>query len=737
MSPKPYAYGGGAVGSSQLYVQRTVDAELTRLLTSRRTLVNLRAPRQSGKSSLSERLAEDLQRAGQRVVHIDLRVVIGKVDEHSNSQEKWFGLLFRHIARELGILPTEINAWLGQGRDESPVLRIRAFFSDVIRRYVSQPIAFVFDEIDFVMPHGYHTDYLFEALRDMFTDLDRLDMSFLLMGISHPSQLVKASGAGAFNIGHDVTLKDFGTDQETVSCWAEGLQMGAIGHEITRRIIEATGGHPFLTAVLHNDAVARKLSSADQVAALVEALLDDAHQENRLTAHFATPGEILADGSGHAYEALAVFKRLRREMCDVKAVGKPFLALLQTAGLASVEGDKLHVRNPIYRRFFDEDWIAQVSKNLLGRGGSTRKGLWVVPKNLKRVCLINTGGTLGMERQSDGTLAQPVDLRAFYNSVPELHEVAEIESLPLMCKDGINMAPDDWKVLAEAIFARRDDGYAGFVVSHGTDTLAYTAAAIAFTFGAALPFPVIFTGAQAPMDVLHGDARSNLIRATKLATEKIPEVCIAYSDKCFRAVRAQKNDDFRFEGFISPTLSPLAVVTETIEIKKDLLRPVDQSERLRSRAQFENRVVKLQCHPGLDPVLYGRFLEMEDVKGLVLETPGVGNIPFDAPWSMIPLIREAVAKNIPVLITSQFPVKTETRGQYRPANAPLEAGAVSAGNMTAPAALVKFMWAIGQAQRLLTAGEITEEERVPEIKAIMGRNIIGELDPPPAKEKGT
>jgi len=736
MPPKPYAYGGGAVGTNQLYVLRQVDDELARLLASRRTLVNLRAPRQSGKSSLAERLSEDLHAAGQRVVHTDLRVVVGKVDEHSNSREKWFGLLFRHIARELGILPTEINAWMGDWQDESPVLKVRSFFSEVVRRYISQPIVFVFDEIDFVMPHGYHTDYLFEALRDMFTDLDRLDMSFLLLGISHPSQLVKASGAGAFNVGHDVTLKDFGADEGTVSCWADGLQMGEAGIEISRQIIEATGGHPFLTAVLHNDAAARKVNSADGVATLVDALLDDAHQENRLTAHFATPGEILADSSAHAYEALEVFKRLRREVCDAKAVGKPVLALLQTTGLASVDGDKLHVRNPIYRRFFDDTWIGQVSKSL-GRGNTARKTLWVTGRPRKRVCLINCGGTLGMERQSDGTLAQPIDLREFYSSVPELHEVAEIDPLPLMCKDGINMSPDDWKVLAEAIFARRDDGYAGFVVSHGTDTLAYTAAAIAFAFGAALPFPIVFTGAQAPMDVLHGDARSNLIRATKLATEKIPEVCIGYSDKCFRAVRAQKNDDYRFEGFISPTLAPLAIVTETIEIKKDLLRQVDQSERLRSRAQFDHRVVKVQCHPGLDPTIHSRFLELDGVKGIILETPGVGNIPFDARWSLIPLIRDAVAREIPVLITSQFPVKPETRGQYRPANAPLEAGAISAGNMTAPAALVKFMWAIGQANRLRDSGEISETERLPEIKAIMGRNIIGEVDPPepePRKE---
>lgn len=730
MPPRGYAYGGGVVGPNQLYVRRPVDDELVRVFTRSRTLVNLRAPRQSGKSSLAERLTAELRGQGQRVVPIDLRVVIGKVDEHSNSQDKWFGLLFRHIARDLGILPTEINAWMLAAEIPSPVAKICAFFEDMVRRYVRDPITFIIDEIDLVMPHGYHTDYLFEALRHMFTRLDAMDMSFLLAGISHPSQLVKASGAGAFNVGHDVTLRDFGTDDDTLASWGAGLHSEATAQDISRRIIEASGGHPFLTAVLHNDAAARGIRSADEVEPLVEALLDDAFQETRLTAHFATPGEILTDSSAHAYEALEVFKRLRgATIADAQSVGRPVLSLLQTTGLARIDGKALAVRSPIYHRFFDEGWIARQAAEL-GRRAHGRARAWVATKERPRICLINAGGTLGMERQPDGTLAQPVDLRQFYSTVPELDEVADIEPLPLMCKDGINMSPEDWRVLAEAIFTRRNEGYTGFVISHGTDTLAYSAAAVAFAFGAALTFPIIFTGAQAPMDVLHGDARPNLIRATRLATEKIPEVCIAYSDKCFRAVRAQKADDYRFEGFVSPTLEPLAVVTETIEIKDDLLRKIDQSERLRSRAQFDHRVVKIQCHPGLEPRFYRQLIEHQEIKGIVLETPGIGNIPFEEPWSLIPLIRDATTRQIPVLITSQFPVRPETRGQYRPATAPLEAGAISAGNMTAPAALVKFMWAIAQTDRLEKAGDIEVSERVAEIRAVMGRDIIGELDIP-------
>lgn len=731
MADVNYAYGGGAVGANQLYVPRAVDDELTRLLTSRRTLVNLRAPRQSGKSSLAQKLNTSLKAAGHKAVLVDLRSVVGKVDEHSNTSEKWYGLLYRHIGRELGVLPTETNIWLREDSAESPVIKLKKFFTKFLRDKIKEPILVIIDEIDFVSPHGYHTDHLFEALRSLFSSLDECDMSFLLAGISHPSQLVKASGSGAFNIGHDVTLRDFGDDAQTLAQWSVGLPGVANAVEISRAILAATGGQPFLTSVLHNDAASRGIDQPQQVEALVGALLEDAQQENRLTAHFSTPTEIIGENPANAYEALETFRRARKDALDSHTVSGKILTLLQMAGLVRVEGRQVTVRNPIYRSFFDDDWIDHQLKEIGGRRRVTPGRM--LGKSRPRVCIINTGGTLGMERQTDGTLAQPTDLRLFYSNVPELDDVADIDPLPLMCKDGINMTPDDWKVLAEAIYTRRDDGFAGFVVSHGTDTMAYSAAAVAFAFGAGLRFPIVFTGAQAPMDVLHGDARSNLIRATRLATEKIPEVCVAYSDKCFRAVRAQKNDDFRFEGFISPTLEPLAVVTETIDINTGLLRPVAQGERLRLRATFDHRVIKVQIHPGLDPDFYLKFLGAAEIKGLVLETPGIGNIPFESHWSLIPVIRDAVAKGIPVLITSQYPVKPETRGQYRPATAPLDAGAISAGNMTAPAALVKFMWAIAQTDRLLDAGEIDATERVAEIRAVMGRDIVGEVDFPTEK----
>ncbi|SDF00542.1 asparaginase domain-containing protein [Rhodospira trueperi] len=735
----PYAYAGGAVGLHHLYVPRPVDEELAALLKTRRMLVNLRAPRQYGKTSLSIRLCEILEEAGHVTVLLDLRSVIGTVDEHSNTGEKWYGLFFRYIARKIGVLAADVNEWMRKESSESPIVRISNFLKHFIRRYVNKPIFLVIDEIDYVMPHGHYTDYLFEALRLIHADLDGLDLSVMLCGITHPSHLIKASGAGAFNVGHDVVLPDFPDDDGAVELWASGLPNIERRREVSRAILKATGGHPFLTSVLHNDAACAGITAPDEVAGLVEVLLADARNDMRLTPHFETPAAIIAAHVSRGYMALEVFRKLRAsgDPIDLRELDKGVGTLLQTAGLVRVEGRSVSVRNPIYRSFFDDDWVSQELRSM-GRGRSDRVNQRRVTRgDRKKVCLINCGGTLGMERQPDGTLAQPTDLRQFYGAVPELDDVADIDPLPLMCKDGIHMHPEDWGTIAEAIYARRNDGYSGFVLSHGTDSLAFTASAVAFALGSSLSFPVVFTGSQAPMDVPHGDARPNLIRATHLATQPIPEVCIAFSDKCFRAVRTFKVDDFKFEGFATTMNTPLALVTETVDINKGILRPVTQNERLKLRAAFEHRLIKLHVHPGLDPHLFLPLLDIaEDEKadnkyrtrGIVLETPGVGNIPTEFRWSLLPLIRSAVKRDIPVLITSQFPVKSETRAQYRPATAPLEAGAISAGGMTAPAALVKFMWAIADADRLVAANDIAPDERLSEIRAIMGRDIVGEVD---------
>lgn len=188
--------------------------------------------------------------------------------------------------------------------------------------------------------------------------------------------------------------------------------------------------------------------------------------------------------------------------------------------------------------------------------------------NLKKICIIYTGGTIGTidEQDESGKWMRkpPKDASSFTHIAPEISTIAKVEFVLLLNKDSTNMTPDDWQLMAEEIYQRKDL-FDGFVIVHGTDTMHFSASALAFAFGINLNFPIVFTGSQTIAQVAHGDARSNLIRAVKVATKNIAEVVICFGNYVFRGCRTQKKDERLFDAFHSPAFLPLANITETIE----------------------------------------------------------------------------------------------------------------------------------------------------------------------------
>jgi len=192
-------------------------------------------------------------------------------------------------------------------------------------------------------------------------------------------------------------------------------------------------------------------------------------------------------------------------------------------------------------------------------------------KSLPKICLIYTGGTIGMIREElpDGSsvLRPPENPKEFLHDLKaeeEVRQIAEIEFVQLMSKDSTNIVPSDWTAMAQAIYERRNKGYTGFVVAHGTDTMHFSSSALAFAFGKHLNFPIVFTGAQTTPKVAHGDARVNLLRALKVACEDIAEVVVSFGEYIFRGCRVQKKDEKRFDAFDSPAEFPLGYITEDI-----------------------------------------------------------------------------------------------------------------------------------------------------------------------------
>jgi L-asparaginase/Glu-tRNA(Gln) amidotransferase subunit D len=241
-----------------------------------------------------------------------------------------------------------------------------------------------------------------------------------------------------------------------------------------------------------------------------------------------------------------------------------------------------------------------------------------------------------------------------------------------------------------------------------------------------LSFPVVFVGSQTAPHVIHGDARINLMRACTLATrgKDIPEVVAVINDQIHRAVRVEKRDDFRFDGMHSPTFEPLGLIADQIEIKRSLIRKLPKIiPEIVLRNEFSHNILKIGVYPGLYPDFLKTVLDDPRLEGVIIETLGIGNIPVEGKWNLVPFIEKATNNDIPVLLVSQFPIQSEMTAKYEPASAPLAAGAIGAANMAPPAAVTKFMWVLPQIRRRNLSGIDKRDE----IKKWMNLDFVGEV----------
>jgi L-asparaginase len=349
---------------------------------------------------------------------------------------------------------------------------------------------------------------------------------------------------------------------------------------------------------------------------------------------------------------------------------------------------------------------------------------------MDRVCVIYTGGTIGMRKVDSPrgpVLVPPESGDTFLEIAPELRTFVHVELLQLLNKDSTNMNPGDWHQIATAIYERRDAGFKGIIVAHGTDTMHFSSSAVAFALGHNLNFPVVFTGAQTDPSVPGGDARRNLVNACRVALTDLAEVVISFGDYVFRACRAQKKDEKKFDAFESPAYFPIAYITETID-----LQPIAYTRQLKPPTgihvsdftpDFESGVLQVELIPGLEPELMWPTLDSPLCRGIILKSFGAGNVPNDDVYSFIPFIEEAVSRRIPVIITSQFPANSTLDTKYKPGVDAVEAGAIPTGNMTSAAATTKFRWVLGQVNRLKPA----PVERMSVIRQMMSKVYIGEM----------
>lgn len=328
-----------------------------------------------------------------------------------------------------------------------------------------------------------------------------------------------------------------------------------------------------------------------------------------------------------------------------------------------------------------------------------------------RLVLLQTGGTLVM-RRSGGALSVGQGARDLAGEVPAMGRVAEWESEAVLALDSGDMQPPDWVKLAERVHAAlARPEVDGVVVVHGTDTMAYTASALALLLGP-LPKPVALTGAQRPLDDALTDARANLEAAAVVATLGVPEVLVVFGGRALRGVRSTKKDARSYDAFESPGVPPVVELGVDVTIGAHArapgpLAPFDP--------RIEARVLAVRVFPGLDPALVRGALRA-GVKGLVLEAYGTGNLPNTA-GSLRPALEEARDRGVPVLVVSQCLRGSVDLGRYAGGAEAAALGAISAGDMTPEAALVKTMVGLGR----FGAGA--------ELRAFLERDVAGERSP--------
>ena len=313
----------------------------------------------------------------------------------------------------------------------------------------------------------------------------------------------------------------------------------------------------------------------------------------------------------------------------------------------------------------------------------------------KRVLLAHTGGTVGMRRGPGGYEPAPGHLVGLLAglpelSAPELPETQLIEFDPLL--DSADMAPSDWLRVARLIASRYAE-FDGFVVLHGTDTLAYTAAALSFLLEG-LGKPVVVTGSQLPLGEVRSDARDNLVGALLVAAAgAIREVSVCFGGLVMRGNRVTKVSSTGFAAFDSPNHPPLARLGVTIEPGPAAPRP-PQDGPLRVADLAPVSVAALRLFPGITPDLVANVLR-PPLAGLVLETYGAGNAPGRDP-ALLEAIAAAVERGVVVVNTTQCLRGGVDMDGYATGSALRRVGVVSGADMTPEAALAKLIWLLGQ-----------------------------------------
>lgn len=323
-----------------------------------------------------------------------------------------------------------------------------------------------------------------------------------------------------------------------------------------------------------------------------------------------------------------------------------------------------------------------------------------------------------VQKSSNGALV-PMKFDEIQEEVPELDRLdvnlqVVTFSPPI---DSSNMTPATWIKIANTI-ERNYNKFDGFVILHGTDTMAYTASALSYMFEN-LDKPIVLTGSQLPIGILRTDGKENLITSIQIASAKrhdqavVPEVCVYFNSRLFRGNRISKRHADDFSAFSSVNYPPLAIAGVEIKYFNENIHRYVNKGILKVRTHFDEHVVVLKIFPGIGKMVFENILNIPGLKGVVLESFGSGNIPTSR-W-MISQIKNAIKRKIIILNVTQCQGGAVSMTRYETGVELELAGVVSGKDMTTEAAVTKLMFLLGQG--------LDHEE----IKLHLNKSLIGEM----------
>ena len=325
----------------------------------------------------------------------------------------------------------------------------------------------------------------------------------------------------------------------------------------------------------------------------------------------------------------------------------------------------------------------------------------------KKILLLTTGGTIASMPGGEGL--EPHRSDVMERELNQLRTYYEITVRDVMCLDSSNIRPEEWQEIARAIYENRT-GYDGIVVSHGTDTMAYTASAVTFMLPD-IDLPVVFTGSQLPLADMLSDGPENLRTAFAMAASGHAGVFLAFDRKVMLGCRAVKVRAEGFSAFQSVNASYTATVSSRgLVVDAQLLPKREGPARL--CPEISRDVFLLKLTPGLNPAIFDMLAAM-GYKGIVVEAFGLGGI--NVLNKGLRGIRRAVEDGVSVVVTTQCLYDSSDLRVYQVGNRLLEMGVIQGRDMTSEAAMTKLMWAIGQG---LEPEEISE---------LFARNLAGEV----------